>query len=91
VVGEANKIAGRSGGSDSIAAAFGGSGAGRGRATQHAHQGRPVTREHIQAFVERRFATLQECDFTDEDRYAIIARINPCAVDVYDAGSAPSE
>jgi hemoglobin len=72
-------------------AALGGPSAYSGRTMQHAHQGRHITREHFQAFVEHLFATLQEFDLTDEDRYAIIARINTYADDVFDAGSAASE
>jgi hemoglobin len=74
-----------------FSAALGGPTAYGGRSMQHAHQGRHITREHFQAFVEHLFETLQECDLTDEDRYAIIARINTYADDVFDTGSAPSE
>jgi hemoglobin len=72
-------------------AALGGPTAYGGRSMQHAHQGKHISREHFQAFVEHLFVTLQEMDLTDEDRYAIIARINTYADDVFDAGSAPTE
>lgn len=62
-----------------------------GRTMQHAHQGRRITHEHFQAFVEHLFETLKDCFLTDEDRYDIIARINTYADDVLGNTSAPTE
>lgn len=74
-----------------FSAALGGPTAYSGRTMQRAHQGRHITRKHFQAFVGHLFATLQEFDLTDDDRYAIIARINTYADDVFEAGSASSD
>ncbi len=57
-----------------------------GRPVIHAHQGHGITREAFQAFVEHLFETLQDYRLDDEDRYAIIARINTYADDVINYG-----
>ncbi|MEP6784021.1 MAG: group 1 truncated hemoglobin [Acidobacteriota bacterium] len=62
-----------------------------GRTMQHAHQGRRIAREHFQAFVEHLFDTLKDYGLSEDDRYAIIARINTYADDIVSSGSAPSE
>lgn len=57
-----------------------------GRPVIHAHQGRHISREHFQAFVTHLFDTLKDYGLTDEERYAIIARINTYADDVISVG-----
>jgi len=57
-----------------------------GRPVIHAHQGRQITREHFQAFVEHLFETLKHYPLDEADRYAIIARINTYADDVIGMG-----
>jgi hemoglobin len=74
-----------------FSAAMGGPSPYTGRTVAHAHQGRHIRREHFQAFVEHLFETLKEYDLSDDDRYAIIARINTYADDVITGGGAPSE
>lgn len=74
-----------------FSAALGGPTAYSGPSMHYAHQGRHITREHFQTFVEHLFTTLQECDLSDEDRYAIIARINTYADDVFEGSTAPTE
>jgi hemoglobin len=74
-----------------FSAALGGPTAHSGRTMQRTHQGRHIAREHFQSLVEHLFTTLQEFDLTGDDRYAITARINTYADDVFEAGSAPSE
>ena len=69
-----------------FSAALGGPAPYTGRTVQHAHQGRGITREHFQAFVEHLFETLKEYDLTDDQRYVIIARINTYADDVIGVG-----
>ncbi|MGA9334401.1 MAG: group 1 truncated hemoglobin [Rudaea sp.] len=71
--------------------ALGGPTAYSGRTMQHAHQGHSITREHFQAFVEHMFETLKDYDLTDEERYAIISRINTYTDDVVSSSSAPSD
>ena len=62
-----------------------------GRSMIHAHQGRRITRLHLQAFVDHLFATLADYALSDDDRYAIISRINTCADDVIgSSGSGPA-
>ena len=58
-----------------------------GRPVIHAHQGRGITRQHFQAFVEHLFETLKDYSLTEQDRYAIIARINTYADDVIGRGA----
>ena len=74
-----------------FSAALGGPTAYSGRTVHHAHQGRRITREHFQAFVEHLFETLKDCSLSEDDRYAIIARINTYADDVIAGGAAQSE
>ena len=69
-----------------FSAALGGPTRYTGRPVIHAHQGRHITREHFQAFVEHLFDTLQQYSLDDQDRYAIIARINTYADDVIGTG-----
>jgi len=57
-----------------------------GRTIVQAHQGRKIARVDFQAFVEHLFETLKEHELDDEDRYAIIARINTYADEVIGAG-----
>jgi len=57
-----------------------------GRSMTHAHQGRRITRMHLQAFVRHLFATLVDYPLSEDDRYAIIARINTYADDVLGSG-----
>src|SRR5512146_201288 len=47
-----------------------------GRPVIHAHHGQHITRRHFQAFVEHLFETLANFPLSEDDRYAIIARIN---------------
>ena len=60
-----------------------------GRPVIHAHHGRHITRRHFQAFVEHLFATLADYDLSEDDRYAIIARINTYVDDVIGSASGP--
>lgn len=53
-----------------------------GRPIQHAHHGLGITRRQFQAFVEHLFETLAAFPLSDEDRYAIIARINTFVDDI---------
>jgi hemoglobin len=57
-----------------------------GRPVIHAHQGRGITRQHFQAFVEHLFDTLKDYSLSEQDRYTIIARINTYADDVISRG-----
>jgi hemoglobin len=57
-----------------------------GRPVIHAHQGHGITREAFQAFVEHLFETLRDYNLDDEERYAVIARINTYADDVINYG-----
>ena len=57
-----------------------------GRAVIHAHHGRQIGRRDFQAFVEHLFETLKDYSLSDDDRYAIIARINTYADDVIGDG-----
>ena len=61
-----------------------------GRPVIHAHQGRRITRQHFQAFVEHLFETLADYQLGEDDRYAIIARINTYADDVIGSGTGPA-
>ncbi len=72
-------------------AALGGPTAYSGRTMYHAHHDLHIPREHFQAFVECLFETLNEYALSEDDRYAIIARINTYADDVIDLTDAPSE
>ena len=60
-----------------------------GRPVIHAHHGRHITRQHFQAFVEHLFETLANYPLSDNDRYAIISRINLYADEVVDSGTGP--
>lgn len=71
--------------------ALGGPTAYGGRTMQHAHQGLHIPREHFQAFVEHLFETLKTYRLSENDRYAIVARINTYADDVIDHSGAPSD
>jgi hemoglobin len=57
-----------------------------GRPVIHAHHGLRITRMHFQAFVGHLFATLSDHALSEEDRYAVIARINTYADDVLGSG-----
>jgi len=57
----------------------------------HAHQGRHITRQHFQAFVEHLFDTLANFPLDENDRYVIIARINTYADDVIGSGTGPPD
>jgi hemoglobin len=57
-----------------------------GRPVIHAHQGHGITRQHFQAFVEHLFDTLKDYSLSEDERYAIIARINTYADDVINRG-----
>lgn len=74
-----------------FSAALGGPTDYSGRALHHAHQGRNISREHFQAFVEYLFATLKDFPLSDDERYAVIARINTYVDDVIGNGAAPTE
>jgi len=62
-----------------------------GRTLHYAHQGRGISREHFQGFVEHLFETLKDYPLTDEDRYAVIARINTYVDDVVGSSAAASD
>jgi hemoglobin len=62
-----------------------------GRTVIQAHQGRRISREHFQAFVEHLFDTLQDYALSEDERYAIIARINTYADDVIGSGAGMPE
>jgi len=72
--------------SEFFSAALGGPVHYSGRTIVQAHQGRKITRLDLQAFVEHLFETLKEHALDDEDRYAIIARINTYADEVISGG-----
>ncbi len=71
--------------------ALGGPSAYSGRLMQHAHQGLHIRPEQFQAFVGHLFETLKEHELTEDERYAIISRINTSADDVFSSGTAPTE
>lgn len=48
----------------------------RGRPLNHAHHGLGITRRHFQAFVEHLFDALADVPLNEDDRYAIISRVN---------------
>ncbi|HUW54787.1 MAG TPA: group 1 truncated hemoglobin [Rhodanobacter sp.] len=77
--------------SEFFSTALGGPSTYGGRTMQHAHQGLHIHPEQFQAFVGHLFETLQEHDLTEDERYAIIARINTYADDVFSTGIAPTE
>lgn len=60
-----------------------------GRPVIHAHHGMHITRQHFQAFVEHLFETLADYPLSEDDRYAIISRINTYADDVIGSGTGP--
>lgn len=60
-----------------------------GRTVIHAHQGRGISRLHFQAFVGHLFETLAICRLSEDDRYAIISRINTYADEVLGSGGGP--
>jgi len=60
-----------------------------GRPVIHAHHGLHITRQHFQAFVEHLFETLARYPLSEDDRYAIISRINTYADDVIGTGTGP--
>lgn len=74
-----------------FSAALGGPTAYGGRTMQHAHQGLHIPREHFQRFVEHLFETLKDYALSDEDRFAIVSRINTYADDVIGNTGAPSD
>ncbi len=73
-----------------FSAALGGPTDYSGRTLHHAHQGRGISREHFQAFVEHLFETLKDFPLSNDQRYAIIARINTYADDVIGNSAASS-
>jgi hemoglobin len=77
--------------SEFFLAALGGQTTCSDRTVHHAHQGLKITPEHFQAFVGHLFETLKGYAITDDERYALIARINTYADDVFDSRSAPTE
>lgn len=77
--------------SELFSTALGGPSPYSGRTMQHAHQGLHIHPEQFQAFVGHLFETLKDNDLTEEERYAIIARLNTSADDVFSSGIAPSE
>jgi hemoglobin len=74
-----------------FSAALGGPTEYSGRTLHHAHQGRRISREHFQAFVEHLFETLKDYPLTENDRYAVIARINTYVDDVIGNSAAASD
>jgi len=58
-----------------------------GRPVIHAHQGLGITREHFAAFARHLFETLHAMNINEDDRYAIIARINTYYDDVVNVGA----
>ena len=60
-----------------------------GRPLIHAHHGKHIPRRHFQAFVEHLFETLSDYRLSEDDRYAIIARINTYADDVIGSVGGP--
>ena len=61
-----------------------------GRPVIHAHHGQHITRKHFQAFVEHLFETLANYSLSEDDRYAIISRINVYADEVVGSGTGPA-
>jgi hemoglobin len=60
-----------------------------GRPLIHAHHGLNITRQHFQAFVGHLFETLARYRLGEDDRYAIISRINTYADDIIGSGTGP--
>ena len=60
-----------------------------GRSMAHVHRGRRINREHFQAFVGHLFETLKDLDLSEDDRCAIIARVNTYADEVIGTGVGP--
>jgi hemoglobin len=60
-----------------------------GRPLIHAHHGLNITRQHFQAFVGHLFETLARYPLGEDDRYAIISRINTYADDIIGSGTGP--
>jgi hemoglobin len=62
-----------------------------GRPVINAHHGLHITRVHFQAFVEHLFETLADFGLSEDDRYAIISRINTYVDEVVgSAGGGPA-
>lgn len=61
-----------------------------GRPVIHAHHGRHITRRHFQAFVEHLFETLADYALSEDERCAIISRINLYADEVVASGTGPA-
>jgi len=57
-----------------------------GRTVIHAHHGLQITRAHFQAFVEHLFETLADFALSEDDRYAIISRVNTYVDEVVGSG-----
>lgn len=57
-----------------------------GRGLQHAHQAHHIPRRHFQDFVEHLFETLRDSALAEDERYAVIARINTFADEVIGSG-----
>ena len=60
-----------------------------GRPLIHAHHGKHIPRRHCQAFVEHLFETLSDYRLSEDDRYAIISRINTYVDDVVGSSGGP--
>jgi hemoglobin len=61
-----------------------------GRPVIHAHHGLNITRLHFQAFVEHLLDTLARYPLSEDDRYAIISRVNTYVDDVVGSGTGPA-
>lgn len=73
-----------------FSAALGGPVQYTGRPVIHAHHGRHITRRHFQAFVEHLFETLAGYALSEDERCAMISRINLYADEVVDSGTGPA-
>ena len=60
-----------------------------GRSIMQAHSGRRITREHFRAFVGHLSDTLKEYSLSDDERQAIVARIEAYTDDVVRRSSGP--
>jgi hemoglobin len=60
-----------------------------GRPVIHAHHGLNITRQDFQAFVGHLFETLARYPLSEDERYAIISRINTYADDIVGSGTGP--
>jgi hemoglobin len=53
-----------------------------GRPINHVHHGLGIGRRHFQAFVEHLLKTLEDFPISEDDRYAIISRLNTYVDDI---------